>query len=114
MTKTITLEGGKEVKLAANAATPFRFKQIFGQDLLKLFKKSSENEEEQMALGEVVTQMAFIMNNQAEGTNMNNLSMDDFYTWLEDYEAMDFVMASGDIINYYMASSLPTVESKKK
>lgn len=113
MTKTITLEGGKEVKLAANAATPFRFKQIFGQDLLKLFKKA-ENEEEQPIMGEVITQMAFIMSKQFEKTDMNTLSMDDFFEWLEDYEPMDFVMAGEDIVNFYMASSKPSIEAKKK
>ena len=113
MTKTITLEGGKEVKLAANAATPFRFKQIFGQDLLKLFKKA-ENEEEKPTMGEVITQMAFIMSKQFEKTDMNTLSMDDFFEWLEDYEPMDFVMAGEDIVNFYMASSKPSIEAKKK
>lgn len=113
MTKTITLEGGKVVKLAANAATPFRFKQLFGQDLLKLFKKA-EDEEEQPILGEVITQMAFIMNRQAEGVNLNSVSMDDFYSWLEEYDAMDFVLAGEEIINFYLGSSKPTIEAKKK
>lgn len=113
MTKTITLDGGKEIRLAANAATPFRFKQLFGQDLLKLFKKA-ENEEEQPIMGEVITQMAFIMSKQFDKTDMNTLSMDDFYAWLEEYEPMDFIMVGEDIINFYVASSRPSVDAKKK
>ena len=114
MTKSITLEGGKEVKLAANAATPFRFKQLFGSDLLRIFQQSTKSEDDGMTLGEVVTQMAFIMNRQAEGANMNDISMDDFFSWLEGFEAMDFVNAGEEIINVYLSSTKTSVESKKK
>lgn len=114
MQKTITLDGGKEVKLATNAATPFRFKQLFGTDLLKIFQQSTKSEEDETMLGEVVTQMAFIMNRQAEGTDMNHLSMDDFFAWLEDYEAMDFVTKAEEIIGTYVASTQTSVSAKKK
>lgn len=114
MTKSITLEGGKEVKLAANAATPFRFKQLFGSDLLRIFQQSTKSEYDGMTLGEVVTQMAFIMNRQAEGANMNDISMDDFFSWLEGFEAMDFVNAGEEIINVYLSSTKTSVEAKKK
>ena len=114
MTKSITLEGGKEVKLAANAATPFRFKQLFNTDLLKIFQQSTKSEDDQMILADVITQLAYIMNKQAEGANMNNISMDDFFTWLEGFEAMDFVNAAQAIIDVYLSSTQTSVESKKK
>ena len=114
MTKSITLEGGKEIKLAANAATPFRYKQIFGSDLLRLFQKSTQSEEDGAILADVASQLAFIMNRQAEGANMNQLSMDDFYVWLEGFEPMDFVSAGEDIIGTYVSSTQTSVEAKKK
>jgi hypothetical protein len=114
MQKTITLDGGKEVKLATNAATPFRFKQLFGTDLLKIFQQSTKSEDDETMLGEVVTQLAFIMNRQAEGADMNHLSMDDFFAWLEDYEAMDFVTKAEEIIGTYVASTQTSVSAKKK
>lgn len=113
MINKITVSGGKEVKLAANAATPFRYKQLFNKDLLRIFRDSSEDEAENVMLADICTELAFIMNRQAEGANMNALSMDDFYTWLEDYEAMDFVMGAEDIINIYLASTKTTVDAKK-
>lgn len=112
MVKTITIEGGKELKLAANAATPFRYKQLFGQDLLRLFQQTQEGEESLLA--DVCTQLAFIMNRQAEGVNMNTISMDEFFAWLEDYEPMSFIMAAQDIIDTYLSSTMTTIESKKK
>lgn len=114
MTKSITLEGGKEIKLAANAATPFRYKQLFNTDLLRIFQQSTQGEEEQMILADVIPQLAYIMNKQAEGANMNDISMDDFYTWLEGFEAMDFVVAGEQIINVYLSSTITSVEAKKK
>ena len=114
MTKSITLEGGKEIKLAANAATPFRFKQLFGSDLLRMFQQSTKSEDDQMVLADVVSQLAYIMNKQAEGANMNAISMDDFFSWLEGFEAMDFVTAGEQIMNVYLSSTVTSVEAKKK
>ena len=108
------LDGGKEVKLAANAATPFRFKQLFGKDLLRIFNDSSKDEEEMIGLADTVTELAFIMNSQAEGKDMNRLSLDEFYLWLEDFEPMDFVVKAEDIINVYLSSTIATAEAKKK
>lgn len=114
MKKTITLESGKTVDLAANAATPFRFKQLFNADLLKIFQQGSKSEDDHMMLADVVTQLAFIMSKQAAGTNMSALSIEDFYEWLEDYEPLDFVVKSEEIINTYVASTMTSVDSKKK
>jgi len=114
MTKNITLEGGKELKLAANAATPFRYKQLFGDDLLRIFQESTENKEKEITLSETVTQLAFIMNRQAEGVNMNTLSMDEFFTWLENFEPMEIVLVGQEIINTYLSSAQTSVVAKKK
>lgn len=114
MQKTIKLDGGKDIKLAANAATPFRFKQLFEKDLLRIFNDSQKPDADNAALADVITELAFIMNRQAEGGDMNDMSMNDFYAWLEDYEPMDFLIKSQDIINVYLSSAKPSVESKKK
>lgn len=114
MTKSIMLDGGKEIKLAANAATPFRYKQLFGADLLKLFQRSTTSEEEGMALADVIAQLAFIMNRQAEGADMNTLSVDEFFTWLEGFEAMDLVNVGQEILDVYISTTKTSVEAKKK
>ena len=54
------------------------------------------------------------MSQQAEGANMNQISMDDFFTWLEDYEPMEFVLSGQDIINTYLSSAETSVDAKKK
>ena len=114
MQKSIKLEGGKEVKLAANAATPFRFKQLFNKDLLKVFNDNSKEDADTIEMADVFTEMAFIMNRQAEGIDMSGLSMDDFYSWLEGFEPMDFVMKGQEILEIYLSSTQVSVEAKKK
>lgn len=113
MVRNITLEGGKELKLAANAATPFRYKQLFGGDLLQIFQDSAEKDREGI-LADVVSQLAFIMNRQAEGANMNTVSEEEFFAWLENFEPMELVLSGQEIINTYLSSTITSVDAKKK
>lgn len=113
MIKTVKIGGG-EVILAANAATPYRFKQVFHKDLFQIFTASTNNtEEENIGLADTITKLAFIMNKQAEKADMNALSEDGFYSWLENYAPLDIVLAGEEIISFYMSSTQGTVEAKK-
>lgn len=114
MIRTIKLNSGKDINLAANAATPFRFKQLFGGDLLQLFQKASKAGEEDLEIADTITQLAFVMNKQAERADLSQVTMDEFYVWLEDYEPMDFAYAGSEIINTYLQSTQTSVEPKKK
>lgn len=98
MYKTIAIDG-KEMSVAANAATPFRYKQVFHQDLFAVFGNEKRAEEEG---AEAVMRLAYIMTKQAEGADMNKLNEDDFITWLEGFSAMAFVDAADEIVNAYM------------
>lgn len=110
MYRKIMIEGN-EMELSANAATPFRFKQVFGKDLLAIF--SNEQKAEQEGL-EAVSELAYIMNKQATKADMAKLTFEDFIEWLEGFGPMAFVNASEDIIAVYTdqsrATSTPKVE----
>lgn len=98
MFKKLTIDG-KEIELAANAATPFRYKQVFQKDLLQILGNEEKAEKEGV---EAVTQLAFIMAKQAEKADMAKLTTDEFLAWLEDFSAMTFVENAEDILNVYM------------
>lgn len=98
MFKKVTIDG-KEVELAANAATPFRFKQVFQRDLLQILGNEEKAEKEGV---EAITQLAFIMAKQAEKADMTKLTQDEFLEWLEDFSAMAFIESAEDIMNVYM------------
>lgn len=114
MIKTIKLNGGKELTLTANAATPFRYKQLFGGDLLQLFQEASKAGEDNLEVADTITKLAYIMSKQAEKADMSQISIDGFFSWLEDFEPMDFAYASGDIVGIYLDNAQPSVEAKKK
>ena len=98
MFKTMEI-GGKELELVANAATPFRFKQVFHKDLFSILGNEERAAEEGV---ETITQLAYIMTKQAEKADMNKLSEDGFIQWLEDFPPMAFVDSAEEILNAYM------------
>ena len=85
MFKTIKV-GEKEVPMLANAATPIRYKQVFGKNILTYFLGGSTDAE----VTAMVSELAYIMAKAGEGADMNKLSIDDYIKWLEPFEALDF------------------------
>lgn len=98
MYKKIEIDG-KEIEVVANAATPFRFKQIFHKDLLTILGNEKKAEEEGV---ETVTQLAFVMAKQAEKADMSKLNEAEMINWLEDFSPMAFINAAEDIMNAYI------------
>ena len=110
MYKTVIVDG-KEMGLSANAATPFRYKQVFKSDLFAVLGNEKRAEEEG---AEVVTKLAYIMHRQAEKADMGKLNEDDFITWLEGFSAMAFVNSAEEIVNAYMDSTVGTATPKEE
>lgn len=104
MVKTVTVDG-KDLEMAANAATPIRFRQVFKKDLLSILGNEKRAEEEGV---ETVMQLAFIMAKQAEKADMATLNEDMFIEWLEGFGAMAFVEAAEDVLNVYMDTTTST------
>ena len=104
MFKTITIDG-RELELSANAATPFRFKQVFKKDLFAILGNEDKAQNEGV---EAVTQLAYIMAKQAEKADMNKLNEDGFIEGLEGFGSMAFVESAEDILNVYMDSTIGT------
>lgn len=106
---TVTI-GGKDVEMVANAASPYRFKQIFREDFLKRAIDTNGNETESVDL---FVRMGFIMAMQAEKADFAKLNEDSFFAWLEDFEPSDVQMAAGEIANIY-AGNAETNSSPKR
>lgn len=104
MIRTVEIEG-REMELAANAATPFRFRQVFKKDLLSVLGNEKRAEEEGL---ETVMQLAFIMSKQAEKADMTKLNEETFIEWLEGFGSMAFVEAAEEILNVYMDTTVST------
>lgn len=106
MTSTITI-GDKEIAMTANAATCYRYKQIFKKDLFQIFKAT-----DQMDIS-AIQELAYVMMNQAAGT-VDKMNFDNYMTWLEEFDALDFAHASSQIVNVYANQQKTSSAAKKK
>ena len=104
MFKTLNIDG-KEIEFSANAATPFRYRQIFHKDILSILGNEEKAQNEGV---EAVTELAFIMAKQAEKADMGKLNEEVFFEWLEGFGSMAFVNNAEDILNVYMESTETT------
>lgn len=106
--------GDVNVPMIANAATPLRYKMIFGKDLISQFQDTEENTSKGI---DSITELAFIMAKAAEAkegkADMDKLNQSIFVEWLEKFEPMDIPMASEEIVGLYMGNALTSVEPKK-
>ena len=103
--------GGKDIEMVANAASPYRFKQIFREDFLKRAIETNGNDAESVDL---FVKMGFIMAKQAEKADFSKINEDTFLAWLEDFEPSDAQMAAGEIANIYMGNTETKSTPKKK
>ena len=106
MTSTITI-GDRDIAMTANAATCYRYKQVFKKDLFQIFKTT-----EQMDIS-AIQELAYVMMHQAAGT-VEKMNFDDYMIWLEEFDALDFAHASAQIVNVYANQQKTTAAAKKK
>ena len=102
--------GNREIEMAANAASPFYYKEIFKEDFLLKAQETPPDVN-------IFVKMGFIMAKQAEKSfsEMMKLPAEEFFTWLDQFEPMDVLNAAGEISNLYMgqteSSSIPKNEA---
>lgn len=60
-----------------------------------------------------ISKLAYIMNMAAVGSNMNELSMEGYMDWLDQFESMEFLTRSMEILDVYMSTRSTSVEQKK-
>lgn len=104
--------GDKDVGMLANAASPYIFKQVFGEDLLLKFTQMKS--EADNSIGE---KLGFIFAKQAEisdSSKLMKLNMNDFLTWLADFDPLDVFMASEQIVLLYQNQKKGTSTPKKQ
>lgn len=109
MYEKITI-GSQEVEMVANAATAYKYKQVFNEDLLVFFME----EQGQADFVYVAEQLAFIMMKQAESNDFSHVSEDEYYTWLEQFDQFDFIRSGQQIINLFQKTQRATSKPKKK
>lgn len=104
--------GNKNVELAANAATPVFFKQVFHEDFFVLAEKFAASPTNGESV-DIYSKIAFIAYNQAKKADMESLNFGDYIKWLEKFEAYDLAAAVDDIAELYAHQAEKTAKPKK-
>lgn len=107
----------KAFKFLATGTTAYRYRQIFHQDLMvqlskmRAFQDNSASDE--AADSTIFDKLAFIMNAQAEGKNMNTLNFDSFLEWADQFAGMELITHAPEIIELYLGSKITKSVPKK-
>lgn len=105
-----TVDGPQEYGFEANGTTKIRYKQLFHEDLNKALDRLEPDSADYDT--DVIDQLAFVMNMQAEKKDMASLTTEDYIAWLEHLEGGATRWISTEIINTYIGNTKTT--SKKK
>jgi len=115
----------KAIPMKATGSTCLRYKQFTGKELMKSILKAanaltngfnSEEISEEADVDEfqqIISSLAFIMNKQALGDDMNRLSENEYVDWLDEFDSGAFTQNAGVIIDLYMNNTLGTSVAKK-
>ena len=106
--------GDQTVAMAANAATPIRFASVFHEDPMKGMTALQNGGNAEGDATSLIMRLGFIMAMTAAHRDFSKLKEDDYITWLEQFELMDFITAANDIIAVYLGNQELLSESKKK
>ena len=88
--------GEKDVEMLANAATPYRYQQIFHEDFIKKVTGKEDSEP-----ADFFTKIGFTMAMQASKKDMSKIGIADFYTWLEGFEPNEVFTAVDAIADLF-------------
>lgn len=110
MNKSITFEGGREVAFTSNAATPIRYRQLYGENLMTAITQSGA---EHLSM-EMIKRLAYIMTLQATGGDFRGASEETMISWLEQFEEMDLIEHAQEIFAIWIDNTKRTSTAKKK
>lgn len=111
MTKEIII-GGIPVKFAGNAATTYRYKQLFGTDILKLFMENGTS----LDIDRIM-ELAYVMHLQAEGYTTEQFTgetTEDYIAWLEQFDITSLLQKAPEILGVWVDMSKQQSKAKKK
>ena len=126
LTLTMNDETSKAFNFLATGTTATRFRMIFGRDLMmsitpmtKLADVENNDEVFQIAaecgLIDVVQQLGYVMNKQAEKADMNTeATIEDYLEWLDQFDSFTLLNHSLEIISVYLSNRSTTSTQKKR
>lgn len=102
--------GGQEVAMEANALSPYVYRQLFHEDFLAETQKAEP-------APDLFQKMGYVMAMQAAhlGTaELMKLTIDGFYEWLTQFDALDLILATDKISELYLSQNAELSVPKSK
>lgn len=99
--------GDHEVEMTANAATPYRYQQIFHEDYLKKITGKEKTDPH-----DFFVKMGFVMAMQAAKKDMSKLNEESFFEWLEQFGVSDAFAAADQIADVFNGNAAGDVDPK--
>lgn len=107
--------GDQSVPMKATAATQFRFKTVFGTDMMSVLSKAYRNEDDRGEAAEVIPKLGYIMARQADGEkDWTSLNMQTFLEWADQFDATEMNDALFEILHLYNANTATTAKPKNR
>lgn len=111
MQKTVKI-GDNDVLMRSSAATAIRYRNTFHDDIMKELM-AMDPEKMDAKVIEKIQKLGYIMARSAEHADMTALTEDDYLEWLEQFDTLDIMRASKDILMMYLGNKLSSSELKK-
>ena len=111
MQKTVKI-GETDVMMRSSAATAIRYRNIFHGDIMKELMEM-DPEKMDAAVIEKIQKLGYVMARSAERADMTRLTEDDYMIWLDQFDTIDIMRASKDILMLYLGNKLSSSELKK-
>ncbi len=107
----------KTLGFLAVGSTPYRYKQLFKQDLLKDISKLMGKD--MASIGDdadfsVIDKLAFVMNCQAENKDLSLQNFDTFLSWVDQFETSGLFNHVAAIVGIYLGNKESTSNPKKE
>lgn len=106
----IVMIDGIEVAMRGSAATPYRYKQIFHEDMLKVTQSIGEDG---AASIDFAMKVGYVMAMQASNTDMQKLSEDTFVEWCDQFGFDAMLEAVEGILDIYSGNAQTDSDAKK-
>lgn len=107
----------KEFGFLAVGSTQYRYKQIFGSDLMGDLTKlinldtNTTNPDADFSISD---KLAYVMNCQAEKKDMTCQNFDMFLEWVEQFDSSALLDHMGDFVSIYIGNKASTSKPKKE
>lgn len=111
MQKTVKI-GETEVMMRSSAATAIRYRNTFQEDIMKELM-AMDPEKMDAKVIEKIQKLGYIMARSAERADMTTLTEDDYLEWLDQFDTIDIMQASKDILMLYLGNKVSSSELKK-